>query len=409
MFKIMKMGLLNVTRNKRRTLITVLMITFGMLVIIFISGFLGSISNSLQESLILSETGDLQIMAKGYKEQKSSGSLNYTIKNVSKLLYELKSEPEIVSATKRIMVGGLLSNGNQSVYCWGTAIDPATVNKALPKLLVSMTGRERKLKLDQSDGAVIGAGLTKKLGAVPGDTLTVVAYDKYGAMNAIDVTVTDTAKYTTDAENDAKIIVTVNNAEKLLGFEDEATEINIKLKDRSKMTELKKSLTQKYSTKYGVNFYTWPELMGSYAQIIGMFQGVQFIILFIMVVVVLIGVINTILMSVFERTSEIGTLMAIGSSRGRITNIFMAESFWIGLTGIVIGSITGILLVSLLAIKGIPFFAPGTTEVVYIKPMLNTGLVLTPAVILLLVSVLAGIYPACYAAKLDPIAAIHKV
>lgn len=408
MFQIMKMGLLNVTRNKRRTIITISMITFGMLVIIFVSGFLESISKSLQESLILSETGDLQIMAKGYKRYKSSGSLDYTIQNVSKLIGELKREPQIASLTPRITVGGLLSNGNQSVYCWGTAIEPATVNEALPKLLTAKTGASRELRLDKSDGTVIGAGLAKKLGANPGSILTLVAYDKYGAMNAVDLIVTDMTQYTTDAENDGKIIMTEGNARKLLGLEDEATEICIKLHDRSQMEELKNSLNRKYGARYGIEFYTWPELMGSYAQIISMFQGVQFIILLIMVVVVLIAVINTILMSVFERTHEIGTLMAIGSSRGRIIKIFMAESFWLGLTGIIIGSISGIILSSLLAIKGIPFSAPGTTQTAYIKPMLNADLVLTPAMILLLVSILAGIYPSRYAAKLDPIEAIDR-
>jgi putative ABC transport system permease protein len=338
-----------------------------------------------------------------------SGSLDHTIQNVSKLLQVLKSEPEIEAVTKRIAVGGLLSNGNQSIYCWGTAIDPTTVNKTLPGLLKSMNGGGHPLVLNLSNGAVIGAGLAKKLGVTKGKTLTLVAYDKYGAMNAIDITVTDIAKYATDVENDAKIITTVSNAEKLLGFEDEGTDICIKLNDRSKIMDLKKRYTQQYSSQYGVNFYTWQELLGSYAQIIGMFQGVQFIILLIMIVVVLIGVINTILMSVFERTSEIGTLMAIGSSRGRIINIFIAESFWIGLTGIIIGSIVGVLLVSLLRINGIPFYAPGTTQVIFVKPILNIGMILNPAIVLLLVSVLAGIYPSRYAAKLDPIAAIRKV
>jgi putative ABC transport system permease protein len=409
LFKTLKMGLLNVTRNKRRTLITVSMITFGMIVIIFTGGFLGSISSGLQEYLIESDTGELQIMAKGYKEKKMSGTLDYTIKNASKLLRELAKEPEIAAATERIAVGGLISNGNQSVYCWGTAVNLKTVHKTLPKLLVANNGGGNSLILNLPEGAVIGAGLAGKLGVTKGQTLVLVAYDKYGGMNAVDITITDIAKYAMDVENDAKIITTVNNAQKLLGFEDEATEISLKLKDRSKLAYIKKYLTQKYGTKYQVNFYSWTELMGFYAQTIGMFQGVQFIVLLIMAVVVLIGVINTILMSVFERTSEIGTLMAIGSSRRRIINLFMAESFWIGLTGIIFGAIIGSLLVYLTGIKGIPFSAPGTTQVVYVKPILKMGMIIGPAVILLLISILAGIYPSRYAAKLDPIEAIRKI
>ena len=197
------MGLLNVTRNKRRTLITVSMITFGMIVIIFTSGFLGSISSGLQEYLIESDTGELQIMAKGYQEKKMSGTLDYTIQNASKLLQELAKEPEIVAATERIAVGGLISNGNQSVYCWGTAVNLKTVHKTLPKLLVANNGGGNSLILNLPEGAVIGAGLAQKMGVTKGQTLVLVAYDKYGGMNAIDITITDIAKYAMDAENDA--------------------------------------------------------------------------------------------------------------------------------------------------------------------------------------------------------------
>jgi putative ABC transport system permease protein len=407
MLKILKLGLLNALRNKRRSLITMIMVTFGMIVIIFISGFFNTIVSGLKNQVIQADTGDLQIMATGYKEKKTSGSLDYTIKNVSQLIAELKTEPEIAAVTKRIDVGGLLSNGKQSVYSWGYGVDLATVEATLP-LLLKDPNSKRKFNITGQDGAIIGAGLAKKLNAVNGVSIFLVTNDKYGSINSANIMVSDIIKYRTDAENDSKIIMTDVNAEKLLGLEDEATEVSIKLKDPKKVGQLKSKFYQKYQSKYNIQFYAWYDLLGGYGQIIAMFQGIQFIILFIMAIVVLIGVINTILMSVFERTSEIGSLMALGSSRGRIIAIFMAESFWIGLLGILGGTVLGIFILLLSHIQGIPFSAPGTPQAVFIKPTLTPGIVFIPAISLLFISICAGIYPSRFAARLDPIEAIRK-
>jgi putative ABC transport system permease protein len=407
MFKILKLALKNVTRNKRRTIITVLMIAFGILVTIFLSGFLGSIAKDLRLAVIEGETGDIQIMANGYKENRLPGNLDYIIPNSSKLMAEIQSEPGITAVVSRVSVSGLISNGKQSIYCWGSAIEPSTVGKTLPKMLQESTG-ERRLSLKGEDGIILGQGLAKKLKAGVGSTLFMVSYDKYGSMGSVNFTVTDINKYATDAENDGKIIMTTANAVNLLALSDEVTEICIKVKERNQVDSIASQLKAKYGAKYNIEVYPWQDLMGSYAQTIGMFDSVQFIILLIMAIVVMIGVINTILMSVFERTSEIGTLMALGSSKKRIIALFMAESFWIGTIGGIIGAIVGLIIVSLANISGIPFASPGTTQVFYIKPILNPGIVITPPVFLIFVSILAGIYPARFAAKLNPVEAIRK-
>lgn len=409
MFKIMKMSFKNVWRNKRRTLFTVSMIAFGIVVTMFVSGFLDSISQDMVESVIEGETGDIQIMAKGYKEKKLSGSLDYRIKNLSQLMTELEQEPEIESITKMITVTGLIGDGRQSINAWGTGVDISTVNETLPLMLKEQATGTRSLNLDLSDGVVLGEGLAQKLEVEIGDSLIYFAYDKYGSMTATDLLVTDITKYAIDVLNDAKIMMTFSNAEYLYDFEDEATEVCIKVTDRTKVSGLVEYLQEKYGDKYDIAFYSWEDLLGGNAETIGMFQTIQFIILVIMAIVVLIGVINTILMSVFERTSEIGTLIALGTSKKRIIYMFVVESFWIGVVGGIMGAVLGAIIIGLVGIKGIPFGAPGTTETFYIKPILNIGMLISAPIALTIVSILAAIYPARFAAKLNPIEAIRKV
>lgn len=405
----MKMSFKNVWRNKRRTLFTVLMITFGIVVTMFVSGFLNSISNDLIESVIEGETGDIQIMAKGYKEKKLVGSLDYRIQNLSQLMADLEQESAVESLTKKINVTGLIGDGRQSVNAWGTGIDVSTVNKTLPYMLKEQATGTRDLKLDISDGVILGKGLAKKLEVGIGDSLIFFAYDKYGSMTATDLLVTDINQYAVEALNDTKIIMTFSSAEYMYDFENEATEVSIKVADRSMVPELVESFQDKYGEQYGIVFYSWEDLLGGNAETIGMFQAIQFIILLIMSIVVLISVVNTILMSVFERTSEIGTLIALGTSKRRITCIFVIESFWIGIVGGIMGAVLGAIVIGLVRIKGIPFGAPGTTETFYIKPILNFGMLVSAPIALTIVSVLAAIYPARFAAKLNPIDAIRNV
>jgi putative ABC transport system permease protein len=408
MYKIMKLALKNVMRNKRRSIFTMIMIAFGILVTVFISGFLGFISDNLVLSIVEGETGDIQIMAKGYKDNQMSGSLDYVIRNTSKLIAELKKEPEIESTAIRIPITGLISNGNQAIYCWGTSIDPAEIAKTLPRMLKEGASK-RYLNINATDGVILGQGLAKKMGATIGSSLFIVAYDKYGSMSSVNLTVTDINKYSTQAENDSKIITTASNAILLYALDDEVTQICIRIKDRSKATLLIPQLKAKYEKKYTIDIYPWQELMGSYAQTIGMFNSVQFLMLFIMAFIVMIGVINTILMSVFERTSEIGTLMALGSSKKRIMVTFMMESFWISLIGGIIGVALGATVVVITSIKGIPFFAPGTTQAFYIKPVLKPVMLILSPLCLMVVSILASLYPARFAVKLNPVEAIRKV
>ena len=408
MFKILRLALRNVKRNKRRSIITLIMISFGMVVTIFISGFLNSMSGSLVDSLIEGSTGEIQVMARGYKKQDISANLDYTITSLDNFKKDLKQEESITGLTSKVSVEGLISNGEKSISCFGTAVKLDTVDKALPQLLKEGDGSERKLKIEGVNGAIIGAGLAEKLDVQIGDTLFLVSYDKSGEMNEVKLTISDIAQYTTDVENDSKIIMSYQNASYLYGLEDEATAVSLRIADRNNLESVLQNLQNKYGEKYNVKFYSWENLMGSYSQTIGMFNAVKTIILLIMSVVVLIGVINTILMSVFERTDEIGTLKAIGTSQSRIISMFMAESFWLGLIGTILGAMGGIIIIYLTGIKGIPFSAPGTTQTYYIKPVLKSGMILAPSLVLLIVSMLAGIYPARFAAKLEPIDAIRR-
>jgi len=405
MLNIFKLAIKNTLRNKRRTVLTTLMIIIGVVVILFSNAFLQSMTHSWKDDLINADLGHFQIMQKGYKENRASFTMDYTIPDASSLAINISKEPGIISATKRVSIGGLISTGNQTSPFFGSGIDVVTAGKTLPNLYNKLI--KGKSLSDQAGGAILGEGLARRLNTKIGDVLMLATYDKYKAMNAVAITVRGIVKIPEDNTNDRLVLTDYKTACSLVSFGDEATEIVVRTKDITRTKESMKGIREKYSRK-NLEFYEWGELAGQLKQVEGLFMAFSTVVSLIIYTIVLVGLANTILMGVFERTREIGTLMAIGSSRGQIMGIFIAESIWLGVIGIVIGVLIHVLLLMWLARTGIPMSPPGTDQKIMIYPMFNWGQFVSTGISVIIVSIIAAVYPSRFASRLNPIDAIRS-
>lgn len=188
----------------------------------------------------------------------------------------------------------------------------------------------------------------------------------------------------------------------------------LRLSDRSDSVALAQTLNQSSPlTNHGLVAQDWETLLPVVVQMVQMSQVDFYLILSVVFVVVAIGVMNTMVMSVMERTPELGVMLALGTRGGQLQLTILFEAFFLAVLGMVAGTVVGGLLVFWLGQTGIDLSSvsrsleaiPGITDRIY--PVLIFDHVWLPSLLLFLCSVLVALYPAWRASRLDPVEAIR--
>lgn len=407
MYKLVEIAFKNIFRNKRRTIITEISIIIGIIVLIFVSGVLRDMEVGWRDDLIYSDIGHIQVMAKGLKENEN---LQHTIKDSPRIINLLKSYNNIKGISERIDASGLISNGENTQMFIGYGIEPKSH-------LAMLTSAEGKLKAgryiepDEFEGAVIGEGLAKKLKVKIGDILTLAANDKYESLNAVNIKVVGFISVGDSFSNDHLVLLHLKNARILFNFEaDEVSRIVIIINKTDNALQLRGELQKKFMSSDEVEVFSWHNLSGMLNSVFAMMSSFNIFLIIILLVLTLISIMNTILMSVFERTKEIGTLMAIGSSSNQVVAIFILESFFIGIIGVILGVIMGICINFLtIGLGGLHLPPPpGQTKGIILFPRILPGKIAIVSVLVLLTSIIGSVYPARHAAKQRPVEALRS-
>jgi len=409
MMLFLKIAFLNVLRNYRRTIITVLAIVFGSVSLIVFGGFVESMYDGLRESLIRSQLGHIQVFQNGYSENGSVDPEKYLLPAdaVEKIMEILEKQPEIKVATQRLNFSGLLSNGKTSMGVFGTGMDAD--KEAIMNSAVSILDGE-DLFADDTDGALIGSGLAGNLKIKVGDYLTLLSSTADGAVNAVDVKVSGIMTTGTKELDDRLIRANLAHIKNLM-YTDNITRIVVLLDDTANTEMMKQRLTDLFAqNNLDLEIKTWTDLAGFYHKVVKMFNNIFGFIKIIVMVIVVLGIANTMMMAVMERTTEIGTIRAMGNTRGEIILLFLIESAYLG----IIGGISGIVL-GVLAAKGITAAhfmmppPPGSTDGLPVSIMVVRSFLLEAFVLGLLAAVLSSVYPAFKASRLKIIDALRFV
>lgn len=403
----LKMAIKNPLRNKRRTLITEITIIFGVVVILFSAAFLNSMSDNWRNIIIDADLGHVQVMASGYKEKIASFPMDKPITDVDHVENKIEAYPGVIAATKRISISGLISSETESAPFFGRGVNTEDVLTVLPKLYGSLVEGEA-LNATTEGQALLGKGLAKLLKAKVGDRLLLASYDKYKALNAVEIMVAGILNIPEESTNDRLVITDYQTASSLVGYENESTELVVRVNDENHINLIVQELRDTFGQADGLDFYAWSEFAGNYLQAANMFSLVSFVIGGILYFVVLLTLANTVLTSVFERMGEIGMMVALGTSRLQLTTILVLESVVLGLIGVVVGTAIHAGIIYLLASNGISVPPPpGSTEIIVLHPSFDQREVVSVGCLMILVSALAAVYPSFFAANKNPIQAIR--
>jgi putative ABC transport system permease protein len=396
----------NIFRNRRRTLITGMVLVFGVVAMMMFGGYKEINFWGIREGAARARFGHLQIYAEGYAQADSQRPLARGLRNIGGLRREIESDPRVEMTAAQISMMGLISNGDKSEAFLATAVEPALDRKMPAQRMIAGSF----LNDSDADSVVVGEALAKSMKAGVGDTLTLMTTTANGSLNALDVRVAGVFSTGMKEYDERAIKIPLSSAQRLLQT-DKIEKLLVVLRNTDDTEAVKRDLEARFA-RHGQRFEmrTWSELAGFYHQVVMLYNGIFGFLGAVIAVIVVLSVANTILMSAFERTREIGTLMAIGTERSRIWNIFLLEGLLLGVLGGLAGLALGgclALVINHVHIELPP--PPGYTSGYRLQIMLNATIVISAFLLAACTATISSVVPAFKASRLRIVDALGHI
>ena len=412
MFKLFKIAIRNLMRYKRRTLLTASLITMGVVFVLVFVSVSSSFKNMMIGQVTDSFLGHIQIHRKGYVASIESLPLTMNlgpqaIKKVEKVISEI---PDIEVYSIRIKFGGMFSNFVETTNIRLNGIDPAEEIKTIPLFPARIIEGE---KIVRKGEILIPELLAKGMKVKVGDAIVIIATNQDGSVNGRQFRVGGIVE-SVIGPGGRDGYIHIDDAMDILRMDElEISEIAIRLKDFDKLhvvssklnDAFSKELNKKGKPKFEV--HTWEKLHPFY-NIARMIDVMTFFIKLMLIAIVLISIMNVMIMAVYERIREIGTIAAMGTMPGKILSMFVIEGFSLGVFGVILGNILGISIIFILNISKITFDFGRQTGLV-LSPTLHLQDVFVISIIVIIISVIASLQPAYKASKMEPIEALRYV
>jgi putative ABC transport system permease protein len=401
----------NVFRNRRRTAMTMVIVSGGVTALLLAGGFFALMFTGIRENTIQNGLGHLQIYNADFFTKEERRTLDNGLADYASVIETAQGLPHVKGLAPRIEFFGMVSNGQKSPTYMAQAVDPAAEERMgfRPKI---QSGRN--LSVDPSvvaNEVILGAGLARSLDVKPGDGLTMLAVTGGGALNGIDVEVVGTFTQGFKEIDDRALRLTVPAAQQLLQT-NRVTKLVVGL-DNTDFTDashaaLVARLAQ--GPRRDVTVKKWPELATVYQQVRLMFGAIFLFMCTLVVFMVVVSTANTMLMAMFERTREIGTMLALGTPRTWILALFLVEGLLTGLLGAALGLAGGNTLIALINAAKIQIpTLPGNSEGFALAILHVPGLMIAASMLVILTLAAASVIPAIRAARLRIVESLAHV
>ena len=408
-------SLRNIFKNGRRSLTTILAIALGFGAINIFQGYVHSTYEGLTNAAIHGEAlGHLTIFKKGFQTQGKLHPEKYQFNKdeVEKINAILRSDPLVELVTPRLSVAGILSNGKNSTIFIAEGLvpkDDAVIRGDLTKYTV-FSGAFLSDK--EPSGVVMGSDLAAMLSLKLGDDAVVLSNSYSGMANALDAKVSGIYNTGFAATNDKLLLMTFRHAQDLVDYQG-AERLIVLLKNggtasgaRAAGNAVQAALAR---AGFETEVKTWAELSVFYNQVKNLFDMIFFFIFTIVLVIVVMSVINTMSMTVMERTREIGTMRSLGLKRYGVTFLFTTEGMLLGLLGSLIGAAIFFGVYALIAVTNPTYVPPSSSGPVPLRVDLVWSAFGRNMAAMLALSMLAAFVPARRSARMSIVDALGHV
>ena len=343
----------NIARQRRRSAFALAAIAFGVAALIVANGFIDWILFKHRETTITSQFGHIQVSRKGYLEEGTADPFGYLLPKDSPVLDAIERLPGLRVVGRRLAFNGLVSKGDETISFVAEGVEPDKEQLLSSGLRIP---KGSNLSADDPNGIIMGLGLAANLGVDVGDTVVLVANTARGGVNAVECRVRGLFATMSKAYDDVALRVPLTIAQTLLKVKG-AHVWALLLQDTEQTGPTLTTLRERFPNE-GLVFTEWIALADFHVKAASLFAKQVGVIRFIIAVIIVLSIFNTMMMAVMERTAEIGTSMALGLTRRRILRMFLVEGAMLGAIGGLLGLALGYLLARAISYVGIPMPPP---------------------------------------------------
>ena len=396
----------NLWRNHRRTIVMLSAITIGVWAMIFMTALMRGMVNDMIRDGIRALPGHVQVHHPQYRDDPSVLNL---IPTADSELTKVFSQAGLEGWASRVKVPGIISSERESRGVTLIGVDPA-LEKSLDAL-GSNIAAGRNLDGVDDGGVVIGRRLADKLDNELGKRIVLMSQDPDNEIADRGYRIVGLYEANLERYEEAFVFAGKSTLQKMLGIEDQVSEVAVMAGDYRDL----QGLTEQVALLAGgdVEVLPWQQLnryLGSMLKVMDGFVLVWMIVIFL---ALSFGLVNTLVMAVFERVREIGLMLALGMRPASILGQILVESSLLLIMGLVLGNALAWASVVPLqdgidisaVAKGMEMF--GASSILY--PELELKDMITANIVVLVLGFLASLSPAWRASRYEPIEAITKV
>jgi ABC-type lipoprotein release transport system permease subunit len=401
----------NIMRNKKRSFITAFAIAFGLIALIFMWSLIDGIYPAMIDNMTSVYMGHVEISRPEYVEQQK---LEYAISDEEPVLKAIRENPDIAAWSPRLSVFGLLTYADHSQGIAVVGIDPE--KEANFGQLANFVKEGRFIADTDIGGAVIGATLAKNLDVRLGEKVFFLTQGPRSELAYTNLTVVGILRSNVPEIDGGMVLMRRADliAPEMMDMKAGFTTVAVRMKSHEVMDQATIALNA--ALPEGVRARTWKEMVPWFEQAIEMDNAFGYLLVFIMMVVVVAGILNTVLMSVMERTREFGIMRALGTKKRQVFLMVTIEAIVLGAIGLITGVIVGIGCVLIAGQTGINLYGSLDPEILgefyidpVVYPLLNLEHLLVTCIAVMVMVLIVSLYPARRAARLAPITAIKTL
>ncbi len=340
----------NVWRNKKRSILSFSSVACSCIVITLLFGLITAMSEDLETNLKTHVSGDIRVRNKQFQEHEHLNPLPYFVPNRNEIRSVIENIDGVTVVFPRIVLPVvLLQDSQEGFVIEGVDLTRNEKFRDFSSLLIE--GNSLAEGFEDSLEGVIAEGLARKLQVGVGDTITALSGTVYRSSNAMTFTIVGIAWFSSPEINQTRLIVPISHAERLSMMTGGATELLINVENEKNIDQVTGLVTSSLDPML-FEVQKWDEV-SSTSVMLNFAAFTYTIIAFVFFLLGSVAIVNTVVMSIFERKLEIGLLGSLGMRTKKIRNIFFLESIFISVIGSCIGLLLGVIMIMVLSITGL--------------------------------------------------------